>query len=197
MPKSSMIEAPEAAIDELLRRAKSNGDEIALACLLEFYRPMLERLSQRKVTRNLYGKVSSSEVSQLAIISASQKFDEFRGDTLTQFRGWLSVILDHALTDQTRRYLASCRDTSRETCLAGDIEHKSSERPSQICSTREQVLKLLRVVEELPTDLRVVVRMRYQQDLAFTDIANRLGLSAATVRRRWLLAVEYIERAMD
>ncbi len=194
--KSSMIDAPEVEASRLLTQARFDGDLHSLATLLEYYRPMLMRLSQRKVSRSLNGKVSPSEVSQLTIISASQKFGEFRGETVEQFRSWLCVILDHAITDQTRRFLAGCRDTSRETSLSRDVVQTDTERPSQICSSREQVLRLLRVVEEMPCDLRTIVRMRYQQDLAFSDIATYLGLSSATVRRRWLMAVQHIERAM-
>ena len=196
MSKSVTIDSSEAIAGTLLTQARFDGDSQSLVDLLEFYRPMLVRLSQRKVTRNLNGKVSPSEVTQLAIISASQKFDEFRGETVEQFRSWLCVILEHAITDQTRRFLAGCRDANRETSLSGDLEQVSCERPSQICSAREQVLRLLHVVEEMPADLRMVVRMRYQQDLGFADIAAQLGVSAATVRRRWIAAIEYIERAM-
>ncbi len=196
MSKSSVVYSHDASPGNLLERARFDGDLQSLASLLEFYRPMLVRLSQRRVSRNLNGKVSASEVTQVAIISASQKFEEFRGDTVEQFRSWLCVILEHAITDQTRRFLASCRDTTRETSLSNDIEQTYSERPSQICSAKEQVMQLLRVVEEMPAHLRVIVRLRYQQDLPFTEIATYLGLSPATVRRRWVLAVEHIERAM-
>lgn len=197
MSKSPMIDfSSEAVVNHLLARAKTGHDAHALIDLLEFYRPMLERMSQRKMARHLNGKVSASEVTQVAIISASQKFDEFRGDSLEQFRAWLCTILGHALTDQTRRYLASCRDTSRETRLSGDIAQAETDRPSQICSSQEQVLRLLRIVENMPAELRSVVRMRYQQDLSFAEIAAFLGLSPTTVRRRWVLAIQHIEQAM-
>lgn len=196
MLKNSIIDSSEGVAGTLLIQARLDGDSQSLVDLLEFYRPMLERRSQRKVGRQLNGKVSPSEVTQLAIISASQNFDEFRGQTVEQFRSWLCVILEHAITDQTRRFLACCRDANRETSLSNNIEQPNSERPSQICSAREQVLRLMHVVEQMPADLRTVVRMRYQQDLGFTDIASFLGVSAATVRRRWLAAIEHIERAM-
>ncbi len=199
MLKSALIFSTDVvpeAMGVLLSRARQDGDSQSLADLLEFYRPMLVRLSQRRVSRQLNGKVSPSEVTQVAIISASQNFDDFRGDTVEQFRSWLCVILENAITDQTRRFLASCRDTTRETALPIDIQQNDMERPSQICSTREQVLRLLRVVEEMPVELRTVVRMHYQQDLPFTEIAEFLGLTPAKVRKRWILAVEHITRAM-
>lgn len=196
MPKSSFIDSPEAVNGDLLNRAKLSQDSHALAELLEFYRPMLEKMSQRRMARNLNGKVSPSEVTQLTIISASQKFSDFRGECVQQFRAWLCTILEHALTDQMRRYLAGCRDTSRETSLPSDIVETDLQRPSQICSTQEQVMKIMRIVENMPADLRTIVRMRYQQDLAFTEIASYLGLSPATVQRRWGVAVKHIARAM-
>lgn len=178
----------------LFNQAQHSVD--SLADLLEFYRPMLEKLSHKRVGRKLAGKVSASEVTQVAIISASQRFGEFRGETVEQFRAWLCTILENAITDHSRRFLAArCRSAQRETQLPCDLA-ESSESPSQICSAHEQVFKLLQVVENLPADLRIIVRMRYQQDLTFIDIADRLGVSVATVRRRWLQAVDQIEQAM-
>jgi RNA polymerase sigma-70 factor, ECF subfamily len=176
---------------------QAQGSVDSLADLLEYYRPMLEKLSHKRVGRKLAGKVSASEVTQVAIISASQRFAEFRGETVEQFRAWLCTILENAITDHSRRFLAArCRSAQRETQLPSDLAEDTSVRPSEICSTHEQVLKLLQVVENLPADLRIIVRMRYQQDLTFIDIADRLGISVATVRRRWLQAVDQIEQAM-
>lgn len=186
----------EAKVRALLADARSSGSQQSLAELLEFYRPRLVRLSQRKVARGMNGKVSSSEVTQEAIISATQSFEDFRGETIEEFYRWLSRILENLITDQTRRFLAGCRDASRETTLSNDIEQTATQRPSQICSTREQVMRLLKIVEELPLELRTIVRLRYQQDLHFTEIGSFLGLSPARVKRRWDEAVKHIERAM-
>lgn len=196
MSQSPLIDSLESTATRLLAEARTRSDSHSLVDLLEFYRPMLVRLSKRKVARSLNGKVSSSEVTQLAIINASQQFDKFRGETVKQFRAWLCAILEHAITDQSRRFLTICRDASRETSLSHDIEQSKMERPSQICSTQEQVSRLLRVVEDMPGELRTIVRLRYLQDLPFTDIAAFLGISPAMVRRRWVMAIEHIERAM-
>lgn len=193
---SSRADAPEVSTGSLLTRARQEGGSESLAELLEYYRPMLVRLSQRRVSRSLNGKVSPSEVTQVAIISASQNFDAFRGETVEQFRAWLTIILENAITDHTRRFLARCRDTSRETRLSNDIPQNDLERPSQICSSREQIMRLLRVVEEMPIELRTIVRMHYQQDLPFAEIATYLGLTPAQVRKRWISAIDHIARAM-
>ena len=48
----------------------------------------------------------------------------------------------------------------------------------------------------VPSELRMIVRMRYQEDLTFAEIGQRLDLPVATARRRWLEAVQLIERSM-
>lgn len=181
----------------LLQQAREGGDNASLGELLEFYRPLLERLSARRVGRRLAQKVSTSEVTQIALIAAAQRFGEFRGESVEQFRSWLIVILEHQITDHSRRFLFSqCRALTRETPLPRDLPHVRHERPSQICSAREQVGRLLAMVESLPVELRTIVRMRYQQDLTFAEIAKALGIPAATARRRWLEAVEQIGQWM-
>ncbi len=77
-----------------------------------------------------------------------------------------------------------------------EVQDSISQRPSQICSAQEQIARLLEVVETMPPDLRTLVRMRYQQDLTFHEIADVLNLPLSTVRRRWLSAVKSIERQM-
>lgn len=181
----------------LLRQARQEGDNASLGALLEYYRPLLERLSARRVGRRLAHKVTTSEVTQIALVTAAQRFGEFRGESVEQFRAWLIVILENQITDHSRRFLLSqCRALSRETPLPRDLEHVALERPSQICSAREQVSRLLATVEKLPAELRTIVRMRYQQDLTFNEIAKALGIPAATARRRWLEAVEQIAERM-
>lgn len=181
----------------LLRQARRGGDNAPLGELLEYYRPLLERLSSRRVGRRLAQKVSSSEVTQIALVTAAERFSEFRGESVEQFRSWLIVILENQITDHSRRFLLTqCRALARETTLPRDLVHTGHERPSQICSAQEQIGRLLAMIEKLPTDHRAIVRMRYQQDLTFAEIAKSLGIPAATARRRWLEAIERIGQWM-
>jgi RNA polymerase sigma-70 factor (ECF subfamily) len=187
----------ESRVQTLLEDARMGSNEAALGALLEFYRPLLERLSSRRVGRRLAAKVTCSEVAQITLISAAERFGDFRGETVEQFRAWLCVILQNEITDHSRRFLISqCRTMSRETSLTRDIVQPSSQRPSQICSAQEQVARLLQAVESLPDELCAIVRMRYQQNMTFSEIASSLGLPPATARRRWLQAVEQIEQMM-
>ncbi|MGN6135227.1 MAG: sigma-70 family RNA polymerase sigma factor [Aureliella sp.] len=194
--------ATSAAQDErlvrtLFEQARKRSDRASLGALLEYYRPLLERLSSRRVSRRLATKVSSSEVTQITLANAAERFEDFRGETVEQFRAWLCAILQNEITDHSRRFLTSqCRAMARETSLRRDIAEEPGRRPSQICSANEQVAKLLEAVDCLPDELREIVRMRYQQNMTFAEIANSLGLPAATARRRWLQAVEQIEQMM-
>ncbi len=147
--------------------------------------------------RRLAAKVSSSEVTQATLALAAERFGDFRGSSVEEFRAWLITILENTITDQTRKFLQSkCRSVKRETSMKTEVQDSISQRPSQICSAQEQIARLLEVVETMPPDLRTLVRMRYQQDLTFHEIADVLNLPLSTVRRRWLSAVKSIERQM-
>ena len=187
----------QSHVQNLLEHARTGSDRTSLGALLEFYRPLLERLSAQRVGRRLAAKVTSSEVAQITLVNAAERFCDFRGETVEQFRAWLCAILQNEITDHSRRFLISqCRAMTRELPLTHDIVHHQSQRPSQICSAHEQVARLLEAVENLPDELSAIVRMRYQQDMTFSEIALSLGLPPATTRRRWLQAVEQIERMM-
>ena len=182
--------------DVLLQKAKLSGSGDSLGDLLEYYRPVLERIGEQKLSRQLRGKVSASEVTQIAMIKASGRFSDFRGETIDEFRSWIVSILEHEITDHARRFLvAQRRSVTREIPITEDI-HRDDDRPSQICLAQEEVARLLLVVESLPIELRMIVRMRYQEDLTFAEIGQRLDLPVATARRRWLEAVQLIERSM-
>ncbi len=183
--------------ENLFEKAREAGSADTLGELLEFYRPLLHKLCQRRMSRTLAGKISASEITQIAVINASDQFSEFRGHTPEQFHKWLCTILENVITDQVRHFLlAQRRQASRETSLPRDIQQATQERPSQICSAKEQIHQVLRLVDSLPDELRTVVRLRYQQDLTFNEIGEYLGLPTATARRRWLSAIEHIERAL-
>lgn len=185
-------------LHSLLKHARQQPvGSVALGELLEYYRPLLERFSSQRVSLSLSAKVTSSEVTQIALFRAAERFGDFRGETTAEFRAWLCVILQNEITDHSRRYLhTQCRSITREGPLPHDLAQPDGQRPSQICSAQEQIAKLLQAVESLTDDLKAIVRMRYQQDMAFTEIAESLGLPVATTRRRWLEAVEQIAHLM-
>lgn len=159
---------------------------------------MLERLGNDSIDKRLSGKTSRSEIAQMTIVAAMQHFEQFRGLSLDEFRAWLLQILDNLVTDTNRRYLQSLKRSIHleepicAAALAQDMLH-----PSQIAMSAEEHQRLLVALEQLPDDLRQIVQLRYWGDLTFPEIAERLVLSTATARRRWLEAIEQLSRFLE
>jgi RNA polymerase sigma factor (sigma-70 family) len=60
-----------------------------------------------------------------------------------------------------------------------------STTPSRVASYREQAQLMLRLLAELPDDLREVFRLRHFEGLELADIGQRLGLGVSAVRHRF------------
>jgi RNA polymerase sigma-70 factor (ECF subfamily) len=52
-------------------------------------------------------------------------------------------------------------------------------------------------MERLPEDYRQVLMMRYQDQLPFEEIAQKLGRTANAVRKLWARAVERLEVELE
>jgi len=179
---------------ESLRIARGDGD--ALAELLKFFRPWLENLAGARSGKRLRGKVTRSEIAQVVLISANETFEQFRGTNVKSLYNWLAQILENRIADQVRQFIvAQARCIDRESPLSHDLPGPLH-RPSQIVSNHEQIARVLAGIEALPEPLRIVVRLRYVDDMSFSKIAVELNMPESNVRRRWQEALQTLKNAL-
>jgi RNA polymerase sigma-70 factor (ECF subfamily) len=65
------------------------GDATVLGRLLEAWRSHLVRVAERDLDTTLQGKLGASDLVQESLLDAYQHFDQFRGDSPQELRGWL------------------------------------------------------------------------------------------------------------
>src|SRR5262245_26973640 len=65
----------------------------ALGALLGACRPLLVRAAKEQLPADVREKESASDVVQKTLLDAQQGFDNFRGATTEEFRGWMRRIL--------------------------------------------------------------------------------------------------------
>src|ERR1700674_511120 len=93
--------------EELLVRARSEGDEVALGQLLEQYRNYLSLLARLQIGRRLQGKVDPADMVQETFLEAYRQFGRFRGDSEMELTAWLRAILAGVLSHLVRRYFGT------------------------------------------------------------------------------------------
>lgn len=193
-----------------LANAKDQGfsavDTAALAERLESARSELTREAVEKMSASLRSKLGASDIVQEAMLDASRRLDQFRGQSEAEWRGWLLAILRNRLRMIHRRFLvAGKRQAGLEIPI--NPNHSSdtgrpnepvdqSASPIDKAARRELKARLLEALERLPEKDQHLVRWRHEEQWTFEQIADQLGVSADAARKRWGRALIRLREAL-
>src|SRR5262245_11197703 len=190
MPESQADISPQL-------EAARGGSREALGRILDGYRAYLLLIADQELDPKLQPKGGPSDLVQETFLEAQRDFGGFRGTTDGELRAWLRQLLLHNLANWARRFRATeKRRLDREVALpaggssAGVDVTARTPTPSGWAIAGEQDLELQRALERLPDDYRQVLLWRYQEELSFEAIAEKMDRTAGAVRKLWLRAVE-------
>jgi RNA polymerase sigma-70 factor (ECF subfamily) len=176
----------DPGMDELIVRARE-GDRDALGKLLERQRVPLRAIAQRKIGGALAARIDASDVVQQTCLSVYGNLEKFQGKTEGEFVAWLERIheqnLQNVIRDHTR---AQKRAVDRELPLdagggGGQLPSANAATPSQRAMRDEEAVNLLRVLDKLPDDQQLVVRLRHLEGWSLAQISAHLNRSEAAV----------------
>lgn len=191
--------------EELLDVAR-NGDEGALAVLVERHRDRLERMVRLRMDRRLQGRVDPADVVQDAYLAVRGKFAQYSADARLPFFLWLRLEVGQKLVDVHRFHLGTkMRDAGQEVSL-----HQGALPQVTSLSLAEQLLgKLttashaamrvelkLRVQEALnsmdPHDREVLI-LRHFEELSNAEAAQVLGIKPTAAVNRYVRALKRLK----
>jgi RNA polymerase sigma-70 factor (ECF subfamily) len=121
---------------------------------------------------------AAEDIAQEAFIRAYRQLHTFRPDE--PFRPWLLRIV-------TNLALNEVRARGRRTGLlarAGVFARRAADPPDDAVAAGDEASTLLRAINDLPLDDRVVLYLRYFVDLSERDIAIAIGRPPGTVKSR-------------
>jgi RNA polymerase sigma-70 factor (ECF subfamily) len=189
--------------DEELLDAARNGDEGALAVLVERHRDRLERMVRLRMDRRLQGRVDPADVVQEAYLIVRGKFPQYVADPRLPFFLWLRLEVGQKLVDLHRFHLGTqMRDAGQEVSL-----HRGALPQVTSLSLAEHLLgKLtpashaamrvelkLRVQEALnsmdPHDREVLI-LRHFEELSNAETAQVLGIKPSAAVNRYVRAIK-------
>lgn len=166
---------------ELVRRAQA-GDAEAFGALVLAHQQFVYNL----VLRALGSEAEAEDLAQEAFVRAWLALPNFRGQA--QFRTWLYRIatnLCYNRLPRLRRELAALGEAELSDIPDTHGALGSGEPPSdpaRAVEAAERRAHLHRAIEALPESYRVLILLRYQQELPYEEIASVLSLPLGTVK---------------
>jgi RNA polymerase sigma-70 factor (ECF subfamily) len=158
--------APDPAETEIARlvRGAQRGDRAAFAELYQRFARMVHGIVLARIAR--LGNNDVDDLVHDVFVTALERLNDLREPAA--FGGWLAVIARHRATDHGRR-------TPLTETLADDL---ASTRDAD----RLEALAILDVVRSLPDAYRETLILRLVEGMSGAEIADRTGLTAASVR---------------
>jgi RNA polymerase sigma-70 factor (ECF subfamily) len=191
--------------EELLVAAR-NGDEGALAVLVERHRDRLERMVRLRMDRRLQGRIDPADVLQDAYLAVRRKFPQYSADPHLPFFLWLRLEVGQKLVDAHRFHLgAQMRDAGQEVSL-----HRGALPQVTSLSLAEHLLGKLttasRAAMRVELKLRVqvalngmdphdreVLILRHFEELSNAEAAQVLGIKPSAAVNRYVRALKRLK----
>lgn len=169
----------------LIERAAA-GDRGAQDALLRRYLPVVYQLTYRLLGR----REQAEDAAQDAMLSALRALPRFRGEA--SFRTWLLRIATNAARSQGRR---ASRRHERELGAAEHVAGAGRD-PAQAAEQGSELARVEQALALLPPRQRLVVTLRVQQGMSYTEIAAATGSSEGAARVNYHLGIKRLRELL-
>lgn len=173
-----------------LLRAWHDGDREALDALLVRDLSWVQDYVRRELGDGLRRRAESGDVVQEAMCDALRYGPKFVVSDRAKFRALLARIVRNNLADLHKRNRCARRDVAREETLHSGVLDLDSSRllgtaPDAKLEQQENRSWVRLALELLGPEDREVLLLREWDGLAFTEIAERMGVTDSQVRARF------------
>ncbi len=128
------------------------------------------RPTLQSVAREILG---SDEEAEDVVQDAMLRLWQLRDEPIRNVRGFARVVVRNLSLSKVRQRRVTV-DIARAD-IANDDESESAKN--------EQIDRMMKLVDALPTMQQTVLRMRHMQEMTMADIASLIGTSEAAVRQ--------------
>jgi RNA polymerase sigma-70 factor, ECF subfamily len=185
-PPAVLSKGPEDPSLELVRLIQQGIDrEENFRRLFELHRSRVNQFFKRKG----FSSTEIPDLTQEVFLRVFKAIDGFRRDS--SFEWWLLEIADNIYKNELRRKSAEKRDgieqsldaqASEDTTSPGQV--LASEVPSPLAEAerKQQEERVRATIRDFPPQMRLAVQLRYEKDLKYQEIADRMKISIETVK---------------
>lgn len=175
---------------EVVRRVR-NGDRDAYRELVDRHAPMVFAL----VRRYCADPAEAEDLAQEVFVRAYEGLDDFRGDAA--FSSWLYRIAvnrcrdwaksprrDDRSLDELAEPGTSSGRRSADSAEAAEVGLSTPPEPEETLEREERARRLRRAIGELTPDYAVPFLLKYEEELSYREIAERLDVTEGALKVR-------------
>ena len=178
--------------DHLIADA-ATGSEEDFRQLVETYAPRIYNIALR-MCKN---PTDAEDITQEVFIKLHRSLESFKGDSA--FSTFLYRVTANTCLDFLRKQKKMTTVPLYSEGEAGRLETvipDEGERPEEISERKELRRVVLRGLDRLPKDQRIVLTLRDLEGLTYTEISEALGLAEGTVKSRICRAREKLRKIL-
>lgn len=172
----------ERAVDYELVKRVQRGDKKAFDILVLKYQHKLANV----LLSYIHDRDEVFDVVQESFIKAYRYLPEFRGDSA--FYSWLYRIgvntAKNHITAQNRRPPKQDVDLSEADFMDSEGRLKENSGPEKMMYSKQLFDKIEDVIENLPSELKMAIRLRENDGCNYDEIAQVMDCPVGTVRSR-------------
>jgi RNA polymerase sigma-70 factor (ECF subfamily) len=182
---------------QLLRKALDHNDQQAYAELMRLYRDSIYYMLIRMVKN----KDDAEDLTLMTFGKAFRYLDKYTPQYA--FSTWLYRIALNNSIDFLRvknnmpQYFEEDLYTTSTTSIIDQSEDNLQRTPEDEIIDKQRLQLLRAAVSQLPDKYRKVIELRYYEDLAYEEIAQRLGLSLSNVKIQIMRAKQMLSQLMQ
>lgn len=174
----------------LISRAKQ-GDTDAFADLLALH----ERFVYNLALRTIGNPEDAEDVAQDAFVRAWQALPSFQGKSA--FRTWMYRIVVNLCINRFPRLRRELNDLAADEIVELPETRPHENDPAARLEHREHRALLHREIERLPDSQRLLISLRYHDELSYEEIASLVGLPLGTVKTGLFRAKERLRQCLS
>jgi RNA polymerase sigma-70 factor, ECF subfamily len=174
----------------LIQRAQQ-GDHDAFAVLVSEHQRYVYNLALR-VLKN---EEEALDLVQETFVRAWTALPNFRGQS--QFRTWLYRIVTNLCYNRLPNLRRSLNELGDDVIAEIPETDTAFDNPARGLESRELRSYLHRAIDHLDGKYRLLISLRYQDELSYEEIAAMLNLPLGTVKTGLFRAKEQLRRALE
>lgn len=171
----------------LIQRAQK-GDHDAFAALVNEHQRYVYNLAFRVVK----DENEALDLTQETFVRAWTALPNFRGQS--QFRTWLYRITTNLCYNRLPGLRRSLNDLGDD--VMGEIPETNLDNPAQKFEGNEIKTHLHKAINDLDPNYKLLITLRYQNELSYEEIAATLNLPLGTVKTGLFRAKEKLRFAL-
>ena len=173
----------------LIQRAQK-GDQDAFAVLVSAHQRYVYNLALRVVR----DENEALDLTQETFVRAWTALPNFRGQS--QFRTWLYRITTNLCYNRLPGLRRSLADLGDDVIAEITESDHTPANPAHEFESNETRVHLYKAIDELDSNYKLLITLRYQNELSYEEIASTLNLPLGTVKTGLFRAKEKLRLAL-